>query len=52
MGRFRTKSVLDRDGGKAGCLVVVRGGREPQRAEPHPDVLVIRVKHLVRVIGS
>jgi hypothetical protein len=38
--------VFDEGGVKAGCLDVVLGGRDPQRAGPHPDVLSMRITPL------
>ena len=38
--------MFDEGGVKAGCLDVALGGRDPQRAGPHPDVLLMRIKPL------
>jgi hypothetical protein len=39
--------VFDEGGVEAGCLDGALGGRDPQRAGPHPDVLSIRIKPLI-----
>jgi hypothetical protein len=36
--------VFDEKVVKAGCLDDLLGGRDPQRAGPHPDVLLMHVK--------
>ena len=41
LGRSAPRSVFDGGGVKAGGLDADRGGRDPQRAEPHPDVLLM-----------
>jgi hypothetical protein len=38
--------VFDEDVVKAGCLDDFLGGRDPPRAGPHPDVLLMRIKPL------
>jgi hypothetical protein len=49
LGRFCTKERVDAVGVKAGGLDVDRGGRDPQRAGPHPGVLLIHIKPLTHV---
>jgi hypothetical protein len=44
--------VFVEGGVKAGCLGVVLGGRDPQRAGPHPDVLSMRIKPLGRHLAN
>jgi hypothetical protein len=39
--------VVDGDGVEAGGLDTGRGSRDPQRAEPHPDVPVFHIKPLI-----
>ena len=46
LGRFCTKSVFDEEVVTAGCLDDFVGGRDPPRAGPQPDVLLMRIKPL------
>ena len=45
-GGSAPRSVFDEGGVKAGCLAVVVGGPDPQRAGPQPDVLLVRITPL------
>ena len=51
-GGSAPRSVFAEGGGMAGCLGVVLGGRDPQRAGPQPDVLPIRIKPLATEIAT
>jgi hypothetical protein len=45
-GGSAPRSVFAEGDVKAGCLDVALGGRDPQRAGPQPDVLLIHIKPL------
>jgi hypothetical protein len=49
-GGSAPRSALDEVGVKAGGLGVGLGGRDPQRAGPHPGVLEFHIKPLDRML--
>ncbi len=47
--RLCTRERFDEGVGKAGCFALVLGGRDPQRAGPQPDVLLIEPLRMGRL---